>query len=273
MRSRILILMLLLAFLTAAAAALAYQGAANGQGDAAAAAAPRPPAPGTWSATGTLLEACTCAVPCTCNFGEGPSPHSYCHAVFAYRIDKGGYDGVDLSGLIAGGADGPKGRVGLLDERATPAQRPALEKIARHFFAQGGPAGGARRYIFVPITHEAKGNSLRLDFGERGGFTGRVIVGRDGKSPVVVENNTVWPIRRAIKGKALPLSYRDDIAGEVKGEGSNANYGAFSFSGRVTAAAPPTQPMTAVKAGSSTTAVTDKSCCAVAGSAPAATVK
>ena len=61
----------------------------------------------TWSASGTLLESCTCAVPCTCNFGEGPSPHPYCHAVFAYRLEKASWNGTDLSGLIIGGADGP----------------------------------------------------------------------------------------------------------------------------------------------------------------------
>ncbi|MBC8101526.1 MAG: DUF1326 domain-containing protein, partial [Cytophagales bacterium] len=69
-----------------------------------AASATAPTDPTTWSATGTLLESCTCAVPCTCNFGEGPSPHAYCHAVFAYRFEKAIWGGVDLSGLIIGGA-------------------------------------------------------------------------------------------------------------------------------------------------------------------------
>ena len=201
-------------------------------------AAPAPSGANTWRAAGTLLESCTCAVPCSCNFGEGPSPHSYCHAVYGYKLDPGSVWGTtDLSGLVVGGADGPKGSVGFLDERATPAQRGALEKLARQIFAQGGPAGGVRPWVSVPIAHQVNGNDLRLDLGKMGGFRARVIMGRDGRLPVVVENNTVWPIPRAIKAKALPLSFQDARVGSIRGDGSNANYGAFSFSGRIAAGA------------------------------------
>jgi hypothetical protein len=193
---------------------------------------------GAWRATGTLLESCTCAVPCTCNFGEGPSPHHYCHAVFGYRLDKGSWDGVDLSGLVVAGADGPGGAAGYLDARATPTQRPALERLGRAVFAQGGPSSGPRSFVPAAITHEVKGNRLRLDIAGRGGFTADVIIGRDGKSPVVVENNTVWPIPRATKAKARPLAYRDaGAAGVIRGDGTNANYGAFSFAGKTANAA------------------------------------
>jgi len=186
---------------------------------------------GKWSATGTLLEACTCAVPCTCNFGEGPSPEMYCHAVFAYRLDKANYDGIDLSGLILGGADGEKGGLGFLDDRATPPQRLALEKLARKIFAQGGPAGGSRRFIPVKITHEVKENNLRLAIAEGGGFAAKVLIGGDGKTPIVVENNTVWPIPRAIKGKTQTFTFKNPATGTIGGDGRNANYGKFTLSG------------------------------------------
>lgn len=193
--------------------------------------APAPAAANTWSAAGTLLESCTCAVPCTCNFGEGPSPHPYCHAVFSYKLDKASVGGVDLSGLTVGGADGPDGGLGFLDARATPQQKAALERAGRLIFAQGGPAGGPRRWVSAPIEHSVSGNDLRLKLGDNGGFSARVIVGRDGKSPVVVENNTVWPIRRATKAKASSLRFSAPGVGKVSGAGVNANYGAFSFSG------------------------------------------
>lgn len=187
---------------------------------------------GTWSATGVLLESCTCAVPCTCNFGEGPSPNHYCHAVYAYKLEKAQWDGVDLSGLVVGGADGPKGNAGYLDARATPAQRPALEKLTYALFQQGGPASGKRQFVTLNIVHEVKDNDLKLNYPGRGGFTAKVIIGRDGKSPVVVENNTIWPIPRAIKGKSQ-LSYKDTTAGEITGDGVNANYGTFSLQGKI----------------------------------------
>jgi hypothetical protein len=189
-----------------------------------------PPPSGQWNATGTLLESCTCAVPCTCNFGEGPSPHSYCHAVFAYRLEKASWDGQDLSGLVVAGADGPQGLEGFIDDRATAAQRPALENLAHALFAQGGPNSGPRKFTPAAIVHEVKGNDLRLAIAGYGGFTAHVIVGRDRKSPVVVENNTVWPIPRATKAKAT-LKFKDTTAGSIQGDGTNSNYGAFSFSG------------------------------------------
>ena len=195
---------------------------------------PAAPGRGAWTATGTLLEACTCAVPCSCNFGEGPSPHPYCHAVFGYKLEKGSWDGVELSGLIFAGADGPGGSLGFLDDRATtPARREALRSLALAVFAKGGPASGPRPFVSARITHAVSGNDLRLDIAGRGGFSARVIIGRDGRTPVVVENNTVWPIERAVKARTVPLRYRDERVGSIRGDGSNANYGAFSFSGTV----------------------------------------
>src|SRR5215472_12305137 len=67
----------------------------------------QPPKTGDhWQIKGSLSEACTCSVPCTCNFGEGPSPHSYCYAVFSYEIKEGSFGGVKLDGLRFGGIDG-----------------------------------------------------------------------------------------------------------------------------------------------------------------------
>ena len=188
---------------------------------------------GKWTASGTLLEACTCAPPCSCNFGEGPSPHSYCYAVFGYRLQKASYDGVDLSGLVIAAADGPKGESAFIDSRASAAQRPALQKLARLVFAQGGAANTAGQFVPAPLVHEIQGNHLRLQIGQSGGWEADVIVGRDGKTPVVVQNNLVWPIANAVKGRTTTLSYKDAGAGAISGQRTNANYGAFSFGGAV----------------------------------------
>jgi hypothetical protein len=222
-----------------------------------------PPAKGQWAATGTLFEACTCAVPCSCNFGEPPSPHHYCHAVFAYRLENASWDGVDLSGLIVAGADGPKGGACFLDERATPAQRPALQRMARAVFSQGGPSNAPDMpFTFATITTSNAGNDLRLKIGESGGFTARVIVGRDGKSPVVVENNTVWPIPRAIKGKTSSLKFQDKSVGTISTSGTNANYGKFTMAGASgTATARATRRATSTKKKPAATG----SCCAAHG--------
>ncbi len=200
--------------------------------------APPDPAKGRWAANGTLLEACTCVVPCSCNFGEPPSPNGYCHAVYAYRLEKAAWDGVDLSGLVIAGADGPKGGACFLDARATAAQRPALRRLARAVWAQGGPGNAPDMpFSFASITPSVNGNDLQLKIGDAGGFAARVIVGRDGKTPVVVENNTVWPIARAIKGKTSRLDFRDKNVGAISASGTNANHGAFAFGGASSAVA------------------------------------
>src|SRR5437660_5785121 len=82
-----------------------------------------------WRISGQLSEACTCSVPCTCNFGEGPSPSHTCWALFSLDIQKGRYGKVDLQGLRFAGAAAANGFVAYLDDRATPAQADALKAI------------------------------------------------------------------------------------------------------------------------------------------------
>src|SRR5438309_11982638 len=85
-----------------------------------------------WHISGQLSEACTCSVPCTCNFGQGPSPAHTCWALFSLDIRKGQYGKVRLSGLRLAGAAGAKGFVAYIDQRATPEQAQALQAIAAH---------------------------------------------------------------------------------------------------------------------------------------------
>ncbi len=183
-----------------------------------------------WTADGTLLEACTCAVPCTCNFGQSPSPQHYCHTVYAYRLEKARWDDMDLSGLIIAGAEADKGSLGFLDSRATAEQRPNLEKLALAIFAKGGPSSGPRPFVTAKIVHDIKENDLNLTIAGYGGFTGRVLLGRDGKNPIVVENNTIWPIPRAIKGKTTKFTFRASNVGAIDITDTNANYGTFTLS-------------------------------------------
>src|SRR5712692_8445964 len=85
-----------------------------------------------WRISGQLSEACTCSVPCTCNFGQGPSPSHTCWALFSLDIGKGRYGKTALNGLRLAGAAGANGMVAYLDERATPAQAGALQAIVAH---------------------------------------------------------------------------------------------------------------------------------------------
>ncbi|HZO89376.1 MAG TPA: DUF1326 domain-containing protein [Chthonomonadaceae bacterium] len=184
-----------------------------------------------WQATGTLLECCTCAVPCTCNFGQGPSPNAFCHTIYAYRLKAARYAGVTLDGLIFGGGEGPQGAFGFLDSRATTAQRPALQKLALAVFAKGGASPGERRFAWTRVTAEDNARQFRIQFEGSGGFTAEVLLGGDGKNPIIVENNLTWPVHRFIKGKTTRFDYKDPLGNRLHYEGTNANLGEFHLSG------------------------------------------
>lgn len=193
-----------------------------------------------WQIKGSLSEACTCNVPCSCNFGEGPSPHEYCYTVFSFWIKQGEYNGIRLDGLKVAAANGQGGKVLYLDERASTAQRPALERLGRIVCQQGlgrddlGEKGRKqwRAIVFARITQEVNGRANKLEIGDAGGFKADYIFGRDPTKPVVVENNTIWAIERAIKAKTVYLKYRDKYGNDLDHKATNSNQGDFVYDQR-----------------------------------------
>lgn len=90
----------------------------------------KPPAT-SWQVKGELSEACSCSVPCPCNFGQSPSPHHFCYALFSLDVKEGHYGDTDLSGLRLAGAGGAKGTVWYIDARANKQQTAELTAIAK----------------------------------------------------------------------------------------------------------------------------------------------
>jgi hypothetical protein len=196
-----------------------------------------------WHISGQLSEACTCSVPCTCNFGEGPSPRHTCWALFSLDIQKGRYGKVDLKGLRFAGAAGANGFVAYLDDRATPAQAEALkaivaqigesvrkEAIAQDPKAADDPSMKLLGFKTAHIQQEVGPTGNRLVIGDQGGFESSYIMGIDGKTPVVVENNWSWNIQHGIKGKTKRLQYKDEFGNEFDLTATNANQGQFDWS-------------------------------------------
>jgi len=186
-----------------------------------------------WQATGTLLEVCSCSVPCTCNFGQGPS-NDFCHTVYAYRLKTARYEGVTLDGLVFGGGEADKGAMGYLDARATPAQRAALEKLALAVFGKGGASSGKRTFVWTKIVAESDPQHFKIGFGDTASIAANVLMGRDGKNPIIVENNTIWPVHRMIKAKTTRFDYTDSLGNALHYDGVNANLGEFKLSSEKT---------------------------------------
>lgn len=86
------------------------------------------PAASPWHITGELTEACTCHVPCTCEFGQGPSPDSRCHAVVSMAIEKGNRGAIGLDGLKLGFAWAEKGVAIYIDASATRSRTGRCER-------------------------------------------------------------------------------------------------------------------------------------------------
>lgn len=185
-----------------------------------------------WRIKGALSEACTCNVPCTCNFGQGPSPHGYCYAVYCYEIKEGHFNGVKLDGLRFGGIDAAKGNAMYLDSRAEGEQRRALEAIARKVMRVSGDRMGHGMLLgikYVEIKQQYGDRHDMLDLGGQGSFKTGYIMGRDKTKPVVVVNNTEWAIHEAIKGKTEYFTIKDEYGNEYSASGTNSNHGDFEY--------------------------------------------
>jgi hypothetical protein len=185
-----------------------------------------------WEISGMLTEACTCSVPCTCNFGEGPSPHHYCYSVFSLAIERGRYGEIHLDGLHLAVAHGQKDRAVYIDDSASPAQSEALRAIATHILGRRDFNGHFER---ARITQEIGDRSARVDIGNHGGFDTDYIIGGDGQTPVVLENNTTFNIPRSTKTKTRFFRYKDSGGNLIDTAATNGNQGHFDWTDQTSA--------------------------------------
>jgi hypothetical protein len=195
-----------------------------------------------WRLSGNLSEACTCSVPCTCNFGEDPSPHPYCWAVYSLDIRHGYRGPIQLGGLHLAAAVAAQGPVWYIDERATPQQAEALKAIATDLSARfrenvarlypgatESPQLQVQGIRIARILQEVGSRSVRVQIGDAGGYMGDFVLGIDGKTPIVVENNWSWNITRGIKGKTRKFFYKDDFGNLIDTKDTNLNQGKFDW--------------------------------------------
>ena len=189
----------------------------------------------SWRIVGALTEACTCSVPCSCNFGQGPSPHSFCYPFYSYHIRKGNYGDITLDDLHFGSADLKSGRYIFIDERADRRQREALERIAARVIERVSAEDVEKkakeiaehvRYATVEQSYDDRSNHLKVaGIGE---FDSDYVMGMDKSAPVVVRNNTTWRVRETIKAKTR--FYRVHLGSDVIDmKDTNSNQAEFEY--------------------------------------------
>jgi hypothetical protein len=128
---------------------------------------------------GVMLGACNCDWGCPCNF-EAPPTKGFCEGGYLWHVQEGGYGQVVLNGLsFAWCARSPAAlhlgnitSLYLIDERATPEQRQALEELLTTnptvmpfsvFKALTSSMLGIR---YVPFALDLKGTQSRAKVGD-----------------------------------------------------------------------------------------------------------
>ena len=187
-----------------------------------------------WRVSGELEEACSCDAACPCWFD------SQAHEDDLRRrpglLHRQGELWRRSSGRARGGLhgaepgrqehDGVRRELGLrriyIDEKANPAQRKALEAIAR---ATSPPAAPPERtkVLYTPITRKVEGSEHVVTLGNYGSFSGHLVSGGMGSAnPKIVLPPGADPIHKEYsQGRTTKQTYND--AGQ-KWDWSNSNY-------------------------------------------------
>jgi hypothetical protein len=181
----------------------------------------------SWHISGELAEACTCRVPCTCQFGQGPMPGPGCRSLITLSVEKGRRGDVVLDGTKLALVFGEKGTVFYLDSTAPAPQRSALRAVAESMAAIS--KWKSVSYREAPISQSVTPTGIRASVGDAGIFESEMLIGADGRTPVVVENQGDVNVARLEKGKTRSLKYKDDAGNSIDAKDSNSDRGHFDW--------------------------------------------
>jgi len=157
-----------------------------------------------WSIDGVSFGNCNCDYGCPCQFESLPT-HGDCKGFEAFRVEKGHFGEVKLDGLCAAliySWPGPifegKGSMQpIIDERATPAQREALDTVIRggetdeavtHWWVYHAMAETRHPTLYKPIEFEVNIENRRAKVSIPGVLEAQ---GRPIKSPATGQDHRV----------------------------------------------------------------------------------
>ncbi|MBO6901816.1 MAG: DUF1326 domain-containing protein [Rhizobiaceae bacterium] len=171
----------------------------------------------SWALKGELVLSCNCTVfcPCVLSLGNHPPTEGYCQTWAGFRIDKGHYDDVDLSGInlglimeIPGYMSRGNWTAGLfLDERASIYAEKAIGKIF------SGKAGGTTGLLDIlvgqflgieraPISYEVKDGTRIFQIPKIIDGAVTPIPGKETGEDTVITNSQYWIASEIIVAKS-----------------------------------------------------------------------
>jgi hypothetical protein len=112
-----------------------------------------------WSLVADVAECCTCAIPCSCNFGRPEA--GMCHGTRLIQIREGDLDGADLAGLnfVVTFQMRVWSRI-YVDDRLDATQSATLDRLLPVAF--GGFDRNARAKVRAPLTIEEIPDGFRF---------------------------------------------------------------------------------------------------------------
>jgi hypothetical protein len=197
----------------------------------------------TWKIQGEYFESCNCEVLCPCllSGAQARPTEGHCDVVFGFRIDKGNYGDIDISGLNAAQAlitPGPMAQGGgtlavYVDSKASSEQRAALEAIF------SGAAGGPPSLFGPMISKTLPPKAVEINFTMHGHerklvipgiteVTVKGIAGRGGKDVVWFENVGHPYSSRLAAAKGDKVSYKDHSL-KFDNSGRNAHFSGIDW--------------------------------------------
>ncbi|MFY9578728.1 MAG: DUF1326 domain-containing protein [Gaiellaceae bacterium] len=198
--------------------------------------------------TGSIFGSCNCDWGCPCIFDVAPS-YGHCDGVYVFSVRGGRYGNESLDGLqFAWAAHSPGAlheakatAVLIVDERATPGQREALEQLWRSggaglpFDILNSVTATWLETIYAPFELELAGIDSRVKIGANGAIydlaQARI------KNPVTGDDEELYldkPTGFTSKRSELGMSQRavfscNGLSWDTSGK--NAEYGEFEYAG------------------------------------------
>lgn len=192
---------------------------------------------------GQFLEVCDCHTICPCWTGSAPE-NGVCTGVFAWVVDAGRVDGVDVAGQLAvsvsthqGHRDNARQRVLLyVGEQASGAQAAALSGVFSGRF--GGPLGELAALLGellavqrVPIAVQLSGRRAQLTVGRRIAATSTSLAGPDGQ-PTLLANARLSSVLGSPAEVGVSQRFKVGLPGhgiDLDLRGRSAMRGAFDY--------------------------------------------